>query len=464
MDTSSAPAQRFPVMEASIVLRLVLVAMAAALCALYVLYKGPVALAAAVLAVAVLGAHRRRMARPFDPFEPIVAATALFVASFPLRALVGIWLEDSWVQDGLTTPLIFSIVGFGSFLVGYSKTKTGPPVPFQWNRVRLRIFSTACLVVSAASFLFVRFSSGFWQYFTLIDSDVKAPDAMPAWFFYAFWAAMAVQIGALLELDAFLDSNCGATYAATYWVIAVASTILLSRYSTVMLLLYSAVLYHYKRKRLTLAKLALVGLLAVPYLLVAGFWREAENVDVSVEEIANMPVGNLALRYIVGNFEQLRNAQEVLAHVPSSLPYQYGKTAGALLLKPIPRTILPSKPLGASGLFTREFYPDAFDAGFATIVSAQTEFYMNFGWVGVVLGMALLGRCSGWLYGLSARSPLWFAVWLGGLIAWLRMDFSAASNQVLFFAIPLAAGLWFVQERVPVPGGRPLIVNTFGPH
>jgi hypothetical protein len=72
---------------------------------------------------------------------------------------------------------------------------------------------------------------------------------------------------------------------------------------------------------------------------------------------------------------------------------------------------------------------------------------MNFGWAGAVVGMALLGRFSGWIYALSSRSPLWYAIWLGGLITWLRMDFSAASNEVLFFALPVAIGLWFIRER-----------------
>lgn len=77
---------------------------------------------------------------------------------------------------------------------------------------------------------------------------------------------------------------------------------------------------------------------------------------------------------------------------PSVVPYRYGETLWAAALSFIPRAIWPDKPqVGGSGSYVSEHTLIQFGEGTSVGMGQVLEFYINFGFQGVVIGFALLG-------------------------------------------------------------------------
>ncbi len=74
---------------------------------------------------------------------------------------------------------------------------------------------------------------------------------------------------------------------------------------------------------------------------------------------------------------------------PSRVSYQYGKTLATLLIAPIPRFLWPGKPDNSVGLWITKNYSHGLESH--TAPTQVGEFYINFGIVGVIGGMLMLG-------------------------------------------------------------------------
>lgn len=100
---------------------------------------------------------------------------------------------------------------------------------------------------------------------------------------------------------------------------------------------------------------------------------------------------------------------EVVGLSPERVPYWKGATYVPLLTKPIPRLLLPDKPLEVTGQTFGHRYGllDPADRVTSYNMPQLIELYANFGPIGVGIGMALLGGIyrglAGWL--LSGSRP-----------------------------------------------------------
>src|SRR5260370_21880062 len=117
----------------------------------------------------------------------------------------------------------------------------------------------------------------------------------------------------------------------------------------------------------------------------------------------------------------------------ATLPYQVRWAFTAIFLKPVPRVLMPTRPLGASALFTRELAPEAYDSGLVTGLGAWGEWYLNFSWLGLILGMALTGALCSAVYKTTRETTgfgrvLFYSSLLVVLISWLRNDFNSATT------------------------------------
>ena len=84
---------------------------------------------------------------------------------------------------------------------------------------------------------------------------------------------------------------------------------------------------------------------------------------------------------------------EVVEFTPSQIPYWDGETYYPLLYKPIPRLIYPDKPVEVTGqTFGHRYgFLNPEDRTTSYNLPQLIEFYINFGIVGVLLGMFLIG-------------------------------------------------------------------------
>jgi hypothetical protein len=164
---------------------------------------------------------------------------------------------------------------------------------------------------------------------------------------------------------------------------------------------------------------------------------------------------------VVGNLEELSNLSEVISITPAELPYQFGMTFTPVIFKPIPRVLMPSKPLGACALFTRQINPDEYDSGLVTGLGAWGEWYLNFSWPGLIVGMALTGALSAAAYramGATAEfgRVMLYSSFVVVLFTWLRNDFNSAITLGLYYFIPAIVVLAYVTQpkRETGPAGH----------
>lgn len=79
----------------------------------------------------------------------------------------------------------------------------------------------------------------------------------------------------------------------------------------------------------------------------------------------------------------------IVRETPGLVPYQRGRTIALIFLAPIPRAIWPDKPEFTVGQWVTDNYSHGLDT--RTAPTQIGELYFNFGWMGVMGGMLVLG-------------------------------------------------------------------------
>ncbi len=196
-------------------------------------------------------------------------------------------------------------------------------------------------------------------------------------------------------------------------------------------------LHQYKVLVIGLGVIVMIGLLF-------GFLRqnkltdEADAESISAEQAA--PIFMSELSTVIGYYEIKANIDE--------LQYQYGsKIILPLLYKIIPRNLMPEKPINSSAYYMNTLRSNESDEGFMLDTTFLGDLYLNFGYLGAILGCMLLGLLSS---GFDARyfaGTLKFAP--GYLIlycyyyAFLR---SNISNSLILILLTMA--MYLVLKRI----------------
>lgn len=122
-----------------------------------------------------------------------------------------------------------------------------------------------------------------------------------------------------------------------------------------------------------------------------------------------------------------------MREIPSTHQYFNGDSIKAVLAFPIPRALYPDKPVRGNWLFTDAVFPSwrVNLSGFT--VSYLGDWYMNFGIVGAIIGMVLLGfGLRTLLLSLNPKtswvSAVFYGLALSGILTIFRSDIFAIVN------------------------------------
>jgi hypothetical protein len=377
-------------------------------------------------------------------------------------------LEEYWFDP--TKAVIWksisaSALGFACFGAGYKLVANNfnPRRRFwldrDWDFGRAEIVSLVFLVFGLVGFVLLRILAGTTFYFILLDSEIKDPESVSVWFHYIFWMCLLISVGALIQLGTWLSTGRRTAWTFVYCVLGLLSTFLLARNVTVLFGTMLAVCWHYRRANIKAVQVAVVSLLLVGYLGIVGLYREWISPDLSLSQAGTFielagQQGQLVLRYVVADFEQLSNLTEVVSMTPSELPYQLGGTFTPILLKPIPRALMRSKGPSASVVFSRELLPEMYDKGLMTNLGAWGEWYLNFSWLGMALGMGLGGAITSVAYKAMRMANtlgrlLLYSSFIVALLSWLRVDSDSAAIYGLYYLIPIVLALVYVTKAKP---------------
>jgi hypothetical protein len=145
---------------------------------------------------------------------------------------------------------------------------------------------------------------------------------------------------------------------------------------------------------------------------------------------------------------------QVVDFTPALIPYSMGKTYLAILWAPLPRVIFPWKPKMALGQEFGHRYSLLNPSDHVTSynLAQLIEMYMNFGIIGVIVGMFLMGVIYRFFYEIfchpeAGEGGLLIGFFIFSRIANIESDFSIVFANVLYFIIPLIIINWFISNK-----------------
>lgn len=348
-------------------------------------------------------------------FSPSFWLLVTFLFYFVLKAL------DMAGKDAVTPTLVKALWLCTLFLVTYG-------VVYAWTDAGLRARAAPrtrfeVVIPQGAEWTLLIIYAGFKLLGIALLASAGGGDALEvsavtqnagAAYLYRIPAVGNVILLALL-FNAF-KNNCGWTVMAlalaAYLIEAVLST---SRLSLVMVVLWTAFLYHRYRHPISLGRVALIG---VPLVLVVVLFGYARNIEVgsaaayveAASALAEEPT--LVSDLFLQRMDMLPEVVIALdLHQAGVLPDLHGGSYAYAFMHSIPRSLWEDKPLLTAALVTSQTHPGAFADGVNIFPSIIVEGYLNLALAGVILSGALVGFFSRQLERAIAADRLVPSVW-----------------------------------------------------
>ena len=206
--------------------------------------------------------------------------------------------------------------------------------------------------------------------------------------------------------------------------------------------------------------------LAEHFSLISGrFWIE-QATDYWKETLAGNRGLAEATERAMGRTDFIHQVAHIYSMTPEVIPYQYGKTYTFFAVALIPRVIWPDKPTAgsANGFYAVTYGITSEEGAKRTTfgVSILGEAFINFGWVGVVFVMLLLGILIGVMHhsfggfesgpGGQAVFIAFFVYFLNGIGSSAEIMFGGILQNLLCGYVLL---LWAKEKT-----GRPLVGSS----
>jgi hypothetical protein len=419
----------------------------------------------------------------FDPFEPIVIFAAAYGVMFVLRPAAMIVRDERFffgtlhtidVSDTFGAMLFLALFGALAFVIGYELgigRGTRSKTPRARKPLDEQVAVVLALVVAAlalASFLvFLATAGGFDTIQTIVRGDtgeLKKEIKGNSTYLWLAWYALIPSALVLLAVGLRRRS------AAVLALAGLVSILLLLRAvptgTRIMLLpFFGAIFVFLYLRKSSRPRFAFIALLLLVALVGSTALRDIRTRETRGETIAE------SLKHIViepgwvydpilsgPDTEMAPALAAALSTVPSELSYAYGGTVfGDLVTRPVPRALWPEKPLPPREKLLSTMLPEDYEDGsLNSEFSVLLYFYWDFGFVGVVAGLIVIGISCRWLYEylltnegvLSAQIIYSLSLWL--LPIALRDSPTDTLIKIAIIVLPIALILRLSTEPSPV--------------
>lgn len=331
--------------------------------------------------------------RKIDIFEPIYLFTAYYILEMGIR---GIWnleynspglnqLYDTTSSSFyylISKVFLFSILGLIIFYIGYY-LKIGtiianslPKIPkVYWNKYQL------------AAAIFFSFFVGIFPIFLTIKRGIEVGKD-----YIIISLATIPLVGlSLLYLKCSIEKRRLLEIFLIFLILLFSSSLFFFLHAgkatmveTGILIL---VLYHYLNRYISVKKVIFIILLSIPILSFVwgyrslGNFTDAKNYFISaISHPSELFTPILIRSYGTDAFAVILDKTD---------EFKIGGSLGELVWFYMPRQIWPEKPYSYSYVFGKEYLTT--QAGPFVIPSLIGEFYLNFAWVGIIIGFLLTG-------------------------------------------------------------------------
>jgi hypothetical protein len=144
----------------------------------------------------------------------------------------------------------------------------------------------------------------------------------------------------------------------------------------------------------------------------------------------------------------------IVEQVPQFLPYQYGKTLWEAATVFVPRPLWKNKPASSAEWLSYVLYGS--ESAGNSVATWPGELYLNFGTVGVILGMLFMGVLCAFLSGpilgearcsISLSQGLMAGVWFPLFFEWIWGGSNPAVWYILTNVLPVWTVLWWARRE-----------------
>jgi oligosaccharide repeat unit polymerase len=243
--------------------------------------------------------------------------------------------------------------------------------------------------------------------------------------------------------------NRGLIKMILFFLMAISLLLLSNSKSPIFVLIFSLVILFYYLK----FRISFLGILFGSLFVMLGFvfWEVYFREFMVSGEIVTLYndfslAQNLFLKFgdfFLGNFMQVQTVSIIMDAYPFVHSHLYGSSIIMIVVIWIPRILFPGKPLTAAGDFTNSVWPDPVQTNGSTLPPGLIgELYMNFSWIGILIGMILIGYFYGILWRKFTHCPTDFyfsgiaVIFTALLLHFFRGELSAPFLSGVFFILP----------------------------
>jgi oligosaccharide repeat unit polymerase len=237
-----------------------------------------------------------------------------------------------------------------------------------------------------------------------------------------------------------------------------------NRASTFSVVVAGVVAYHRLYRRISLSKFILLFVFGSMFLVCTSIVVREYLVSGHFSTVDISLLSWLFAWYsgTSGEFSQFQSLAILADNIPDKMPYEYGSTYFYLLIAPIPSALWPAKATfdTSAGLFAKTFWYDYWLSSGTTIPpSLMGEMFLNFGAIGIVLGMFIFGLVYKTFSRLPVRSITATSIChfflLGMMVSYIRGEFSSSTATLLTLLFPTLFfwGLSTIRPRRLVAAG-----------
>jgi len=347
--------------------------------------------------------------RRLDIFSPVYLVSGIYGVIFVARPLYLIMSRGSSLLDWKTfdQALVYAAIGLFSFYLGYywglgrALAQVAPRLAVQWNRARLSLVLIIFVVISLVSlFIMEHFVVG-------VGLGYHLTHLLKVTFSYLMSKALPLIWGMLYMRNAFWllfawaisQPRLGIASKILLLILLTASILIAAltglRGPILQVVMVPVIVYHYYRKPINLKS-------AIPLFFVFAFSLGIlEHYRSLGQWLPSESLFSFTIRKFLDTFVVFDNFVLVLQHIPKRLGFLYGIPYLNLIFFPIPRAIWPGKPIYVDQILTRELISVGPELNTFTILG---DFYSNFSWLGIIVGMLSWGVMWRVLYSYLIRN------------------------------------------------------------
>lgn len=224
---------------------------------------------------------------------------------------------------------------------------------------------------------------------------------------YYRWMVSLAQISLYLSLIIYLNKTTNSKKFLLWLILSAALSLFFpfftSSRSSIGLILFTImiILSVYRKINFGLVATAgLAGVLMFNYMTQLRYSRWADASDLDNKNLFELFVFNR-------NLADISKTAHIINGVPEEIEYKYGSSLLSVFVSPIPRTLWPEKPVLYLGKeIGKKIYKVGERVNTGIPPGFIAELFLNFGLLGILSGMGLLGLFLGGLYSAIKHYPV----------------------------------------------------------